>query len=184
MNGVRAGRAPRRMLIVDGYNIINARRGGVGGALADARDRLLAELSDYAGYTGQQIVLVFDAWMSDRAWRTEERHGGVTVVYTQKGEIADRYIERLCDEYADRIQYRQAEVRVATSDALEQTIVLGRGAVRMSSRELLLEMQQVRDSGVTRTKQTATLKRSMVEDRIPADILERMRAMVRGGSKD
>ena len=45
-------------------------------------------------------------------------------------------------------------------------------------------MQQVRDSGVTRTKQAATLKRSMVEDRIPADVLERMRAMVRGGSKD
>ena len=110
------------------------------------------------------------------------QHG--QVVFTQKGETADHYIERLCDEYADKIQYRQAEVRVATSDALEQTIVLGRGATRLSSRELLLEMQQVRNSGVSRTQQTATLKRSTVADRIPADIVERMRAMVREGSKE
>ena len=100
---MRGGRAPRRMLIVDGYNIINARRDGAPGgpaSLADARDRLLSELMDYAGYSDQQVVLVFDAWMSDREQRTEEKHGGVTVVYTQKGEIADRYIERLCDDLA------------------------------------------------------------------------------------
>ena len=176
---------PERVLIVDGYNVLNARRHMEGaGALADARDALIARLQDYAGFSGQRIILVFDAWQGDRRSRSVEEHGSVQVVFTQKGETADRYIERLCDEYADKIAYRQAEVRVATSDALEQTIVLGRGAVRMSSRELLMEMQQVRDSGVTRTKQTATLKRSTVEDRIPADVMERMRAMVRGGSKD
>ena len=183
-----SGRAPRRVLIVDGYNVINARRdmgpGLTSGSLADARDRLISELMDYAGYSGQQIILVFDAWQGDRRSRTEEMHGNVRVVFTQKGETADHYIERLCDEYADKIEYRQAEVRVATSDALEQTIVLGRGAVRMSSRELLLEMQQVRSSGVTRTQQTATLKRSTVGDRLSADLIERMRAMVREGSKD
>ena len=176
---------PERILIVDGYNVLNARRHVDGSsALADARDALIGQLQDYAGFSGQKIIVVFDAWQGDRMMCSVEERGGVQVVFTQKGETADRYIERLCDEYADRIEYRQAEVRVATSDALEQTIVLGRGAVRMSSRELLLEMQQVRDSGVTRTKQAATLKRSMVEDRIPADVLERMRAMVRGGSKD
>ena len=176
---------PQRVLIVDGYNVLNARRHMEGaGALADARDSLIARLQDYAGFSGQKVIVVFDAWQGDRRSRSVEEHGNVQVVFTQKGETADHYIERLCDDYADRIEYRQAEVRVATSDALEQTIVLGRGAVRMSSRELLLEMQQVRDSGVTRTKQAQTLKRSMVEDRIPADILERMRAMVREGSKD
>ena len=64
MNGKRAGKAPRRMLIVDGYNIINARRSGGdmdSYSLADARDRLLSDLMDYAGYSAQQIVLVFDA---------------------------------------------------------------------------------------------------------------------------
>ena len=176
---------PERVLIVDGYYVLNARRRpGTSSQLADARDALIHELQDYAGFSGQRIVLVFDAWQGDRMTRSVEDHGGVQVVFTQKGETADRYIERLCDEYADRIQYRQSEVRVATSDALEQTIVMGRGAVRMSSRELLLEMQQVRSSGVSRTQQTATLKRSTVADRIPADLVERMRAMVREGSKD
>lgn len=176
---------PERVLIVDGYNVLNARKHVTGpAALGDARDALIHQLQDYAGFSDQKIILVFDAWQGDRKSRTEEMHGNVQVVFTQKGETADRYIERLCDEYAERIQYRQSEVRVATSDALEQTIVLGRGAVRMSSRELLLEMQQVRSSGVIRTTQAVTLKRSTVEDRIPASLLEKMRAMVREGSKD
>ena len=78
---------PRRLLIVDGYNIINARRGAAGmsaDSLADARDRLASELMDYAGWSGQEVILVFDAWMSDRQQRTEEQRGAVTVVYTQK----------------------------------------------------------------------------------------------------
>ena len=149
----REGRAPRRVLIVDGYNVINAGRevpGEKAGSLADARERLLSELMDYAGWSGQQIILVFDAWMSDRDRRTEEQRGAVTVVYTQKGEIADRYIERLCDELTADIELRRVEVRVASSDALEQTIVLGRGAGRMSARELIFEMEQQRAAGVRR----------------------------------
>lgn len=170
---------PRRVLIVDGYNIINA-RGGVSGPLADARDRLLAELMDYAGYSAQEIVLVFDAWMSDRTARTEERHGGVTVVYTQKGEIADRYIERLCDAYADDIDMRRVEVRVASSDGLEQTIILGRGATRMSARELMYEMQQTRAVGISGAQrgQATSARRNPISDRLPEDVRRKLKAMV------
>ena len=171
---------PERILIVDGYNVLNARRHVDGAsALADARDALIGQLQDYAGFSGQKIIVVFDAWQGDRMMRSVEERGGEQVVFTQKGETADHYIERLCDEYADRIEYRQAEVRVATSDALEQTIVLGRGATRLSSRELLLEMQQVRDHGVSRVQMQVTKKRSSIADRIPADIVEKMRSMVR-----
>ena len=169
-------RGPRRILIVDGYNVVNA-RGGATGSLADARDRLLAELMDYAGWSDQEIVLVWDAWQSDRLERTQERHGGVTVVYTQKGEIADRYIERLCDELADDIDYRRAEVRVASSDALEQTIVLGRGATRMSSRELMYEMRELRAQGSLRTGPQAG-RRTTISDRLPEDVRRRLKAMV------
>lgn len=168
---------PKRVLIVDGYNVLNARRPlGNPAALADARDALLTELQDYAGFSGQKIVLVYDAWQSDRRARTKEEHGPVTVVFTQKGETADHYIERLCDEYADDIDYRRVEVRVATSDALEQTIVLGRGATRLSSRELLLEMQQTRHSGVENARQTVS-KRSTVADRLPEEIVQKLKAM-------
>ena len=170
-------RGPRRILIVDGYNVINAREGGAGGPLADARDRLLAELMDYAGWSDQEIVLVWDAWQSDRLTRTEERHGSVTVVYTQKGEIADRYIERLCDELAEDIELRRAEVRVASSDALEQTIILGRGAARMSSRELMYEMRELRAQGSLRTGPQAG-RRTTISDRLPEDVRARLKAMV------
>ena len=71
---------------------------------------------------------------------------------------------------------------MATSDALEQTIVLGRGATRLSARELLLEMQQVRQNGVERRPQPS--KRSTVGDRIPEHIVRKMRAMVREGSEE
>ena len=172
-----------RILIVDGYNVINAKRRIEGAsALADARDALIAQLQDYAGFSAQKIILVFDAWQGDRTDRTSEKHGAVEVVFTQKGETADHYIERLCDGYADKIEYRQAEVRVATSDALEQTIVLGRGAIRMSSRELLAEMRQTRDNGVSRVQRVSN--RNPLSDRIPAEIIEKMRSMVRSGSKD
>ena len=177
-----AGRAPRRLLIVDGYNVINARRDKAAdspGSLADAREKLVSDLMDYAGWSGQQVILVFDAWLSDRQVRTEEQRGGVTVVYTQKGEIADRYIERLCDELAADVELRRLEVRVASSDGLEQTIVLGRGAARMSARELIVEMRQLREAGIRRTSARPAPRRSPIGERLPEEIrrkLEQMRA--------
>ncbi len=179
----RAQQGPARLLIVDGYNVINARRGGVEGTLADARDKLLAQLMDYAGYSGQRVILVFDAWMSDRQSRTEERHGDVTVVYTQKGEIADHYIERLCDEYADDIDLRRIEVRVASSDGLEQTIILSRGATRRSARELMYEMDETRAQGFKRAL-PAVARRSTIGERLPEDVRRKLEALKKpGGGK-
>ena len=177
-----AGRPPRRVLIVDGYNVINARKDEHAASLADARERLVNELADYAGWSGQRVIVVFDAWMSDRATRTEEKRGAVTVVFTQRGEIADRYIERLCDDFATDIEYRRVEVRVASSDALEQTIVLGRGATRMSARELMYEMQTMRADGIryTAPSQPAT-RRSTIGDRLPEGVRRRLEEMKRKG---
>ena len=95
-----------------------------------------------------------------------------------KGETADCYIERLCDSLSEDISMRRAEVRVATSDLLEQTIAFGRGAVRLSSRELLLEMEQARSvrGGAVR----AGGRKSTVMDRLPEDIRARLEQMRRG----
>ena len=180
MNARAAGRPPRRVLIVDGYNIINAGPEFSGGSLSDNRDRLMNALMDYAGYSGQQVVLVFDAWMSDRVRRTEERHGPVTVVYTQKGEIADRYIERLCDELAGDIELRRLEVRVASSDALEQTIILGRGATRMSARELMLEMEHMRSSGIRQVIEKPVSRSNPIGDRLSPEVRQRLEQMRKG----
>ena len=174
-------RGPRRILIVDGYNVINAGPEFSGGSLSDNRDKLLNALMDYAGWSGQQVVVVFDAWMSDRTSRTEEKRGAVTIVYTQKGEIADRYIERLCDDLASDIEYRRVEVRVASSDALEQTIVLGRGASRMSARELMAEMGQLRAEGIRHTAPARpSMRRSTIGERLPEDVRRRLDELRKG----
>ena len=107
----------RRQLVVDGYNVLNSWRPSLRSEnLSDAREELTQRLMNYAGYTAQQVVLVFDAWMSDRMQRTTEVLGPVTVVYTRKNETADHYIERLCDSYAREMEYGRLEIRVATSD--------------------------------------------------------------------
>jgi len=165
---------------VDGYNVINARKDAYSGTLADARDRLLAELMDYAGYSGQQIILVFDAWMSDRQMRTTDTFGPVEVVYTQKGETADHYIERVCDEYAREVEYGRVEIRVATSDGTEQTIVLGRGAIRLSARELMYEMNQMRSQGKTGSASVSSSRRNPISDHLPAAVRQRLEEMRRG----
>ena len=175
-------RVRERVLIVDGYNVLNAWRSNLNSAdsLADARDELARRLQDYAGFSGQKEILVMDAWLSDRTHRTEEVSGPLTVVFTRKGELADHYIERLCDEYAHRVELGLMELRVATSDGVEQMVVLGRGAVRMSARELLMEMDQVRRQG-REGAQTVARKRNSVMEQLPADVQRRLGEMIQTG---
>lgn len=164
---------PKRMMIVDGYNVLNAREHM--GSLSDARERLIHELQDYAGYTDQKIILVFDAYLGDRRARSVEEYGRVTVVFTRKGETADHFIEHTCDAHAADVEMRRLEIRVATSDGLEQTIILGRGATRLSSRELLMEMQQVRAQGAKRPP--AVSAKTTIGERIGAEKLKKLREM-------
>ena len=110
--------------------------------------------------------------------RSVERHGALEVVFTMKGETADCYIERLCDELAEDIALRRAEVRVATSDGVEQTVVLGRGAVRLSSRELLLEMDMAQQARGGRVSSSGTRKPT-VADRLSQDVLAKLERMRR-----
>lgn len=167
-----------KVLIVDGYNVINVRkpvRESV--ALEDARQQLTERLHDYAAWSGQRIIVVYDAWLSDRTRRSIEERGDLQIVFTMKGETADQYIERLCDELQEAISLRQVEVRVATSDLVEQTVAFGRGAVRLSSRELLIEMDAARQVRGTKTGTTGT-RQMTVMDRLPEKtrlMLEKMR---------
>ena len=80
----------------------------------------------------------FDAYKCKGHGEETEQHGNITVVYTKEAETADAYIERVSKKLI-----RGNRVRVATSDALEQLIILGNGAVRISAREFELEMRAV-----------------------------------------
>lgn len=173
--------AKEKLLIVDGYNVLGAWPELTRGRpLSDARDELTRRLHDYAGYSGQKIILVFDAWQSDRMQRTEETHGALSVVFTQKSETADHYIERLCDANARRVDMGRLELRVATSDGVEQTIVMGRGAIRLSSRELIYEINQFRRSGTAYAGPTPKSARSTIMDRVPEEVRRQLEKLRRG----
>ena len=170
----------RRILIVDGYNVINVCKPVRESLqLEDARQQLNERLHDYAGYSGQQVILVYDAWLSDRGRRSIENRDKLQIVFTMKGETADCYIERLCDELEEDIKLRRAEVRVATSDLVEQTIAFGRGAVRLSSRELLLEMDMARTARGSCVRSPGK-RSSTVEDRLPEEVRRKLEKLRRG----
>ena len=111
--------------------------------------------------------------------RTVEKQGALTVVFTQRAETADHYIERLCDEAAPRVNAGRMELRVATSDGVEQTVVMGRGAVRLSSRELMYEMNQAR-AGANVAAPKTRAARSTIMDSLPEQVRARLEKMRRG----
>ena len=126
-------------MLIDGYNVIHAwpeLKDIAKDNLANARDRLIDILSNYQGYRQCLMIIVFDAYKVKENLGTINEHHNVYVVYTKEAQTADMYIERSTHQLAQ--DYR---VIVATSDALEQSIVIGRGARRMSSRELKLEVE-------------------------------------------
>ena len=127
-------------LLVDGYNIIFAWEELKQLSQTDldaAREALIDILCNFQGYAGCGLILVFDAYKVKNNPGSVEKRGGIYVVYTKQAETADMYIEKTTYEIARR--YR---VRVATSDALEQVIILGHGAVRVSARMLKQEVEQ------------------------------------------
>ena len=135
------------LLYVDGYNVIGAwpdmQRNPL--PIDEARDRLTELLEDYAGYTAQEVILVFDGHHGSRATASIEHRHSLTVIFTKHGQTADQYIEKAC---GNTPSYR--EVRVATSDHLVQTMILGRGATRLSSRELWMELAARRSALLSR----------------------------------
>lgn len=168
------------LLIVDGYNVIGAwsEAEKKGWSLDESRDRLMRQLEDYAGFSGEEILLVFDGYQSERTTTTEEKHGDLTLIFTRHGETADSYIERAA---AQTPRYR--ELRVATSDGLEQSQVLSSGAIRMTSRELLRELREMRKSGMSAHQNQPNMNRNTIFSRMPEDIRARLEKLRRGGVK-
>ena len=127
-------------VLVDGYNIIFAwdELKGIGrDSLDAARHVLMNLLCNYQGYRGCNLILVFDAYKVPQNLGTVEKYHNIFIVYTQEAETADSYIERVTYELRGR-----KRVRVATSDNLEQLIILGHGAVRVSAKSFHDEVMQ------------------------------------------
>lgn len=127
-------------LLVDGYNVIfswdNLKKLSKDN-IEGARNALINILCNYQGYKKCEVILVFDAYKVKGSTREVEKINNIHVVYTKEAETADMYIEKTTHTLA-----KSHKVRVVTSDALEQIIILGNGALRVSSREFLYEIEQ------------------------------------------
>ena len=137
---IKENEPKKEYLLVDGYNIIFAweELNELAKASIDAaRNKLMDILSNYQGFIGCTLILVFDAYkVKDNQGEVQKYHN-IYVVYTKEAETADQYIEKTTHEIG-----RKYKVTVATSDALEQVIVMGQGAYRISARDFYEEVER------------------------------------------
>ena len=130
------------VLLIDGYNIINA-----WGELAklanenleEARHKLNNVISEYAAYNGIETYIVYDAYKVKGTSNRTEKTKNLTIIFTKENQTADSYIEKFIHDYKYK---RHAIIRVATNDHVEQNMILGKGAARLTARELQLEVNK------------------------------------------
>ena len=145
---IRFRKKEKEYLLVDGYNIIFAWEDLKALSevnLESARGKLMDILCNLQGALGCTLILVFDAYRVEGGTREIFRYHNIHVVYTKEAETADQYIEKTVHEIG-----RKYQVTVATSDGLEQVIIMGQGAARLSAsglRELVeLTGNELRES--------------------------------------
>ncbi len=133
----------KEYLFVDGYNVINDWNNLK--ALSDmqlelARNELIETMAEYRVIAGVEVIIVFDAYRVKSNPGREDNIKGVKVVFTKEHQTADAYIEQTLHRIG-----KVKRVRVATSDSLEQQVILGRGGTRISARELKIEIDDCRN---------------------------------------
>lgn len=159
--------------MIDGYNIINAwddLKEISKSNLEDARERLIHYIIEYAQYTGKKAIVVFDAYNVKSSKENIEERKYVTIVYTKEHQTADSYIEKFISSLS-----KYDDIEVATSDYAEQQIVLGKGASRISARELKLYIDSAMEKiKIEQKKHQKKIQRNFLEDRLDQDILSKL----------
>lgn len=158
-------------LIIDGYNIINSWPQLIelkNDNLELARDKLIEMLQNYQGIQDINIIIVFDAHLSDAKMRTVFNQGRVQIFYTKAGETADALIERMISEIPSR-----SKITVVTNDWNEQRIILGKGALRMTSRELMHRLTDAEEI-INSKSSNSPIKIKSIEDRLEVQIKKKL----------
>lgn len=159
------------ILLIDGYNVLHSLYRELLDELGHARDKLAADMAEYAAYEGLRVMLVFDAYsVAGGAVRSELVFQGLEIMYTAEGETADSFIEKL----AYRLVRQGEKVFVVTSDQIEQAVALGTGAYRMSVRELGDRVSQVKQRLREETQATIHRDRRELGGRLREDVAARL----------
>ena len=157
-------------LLVDGYNIIFAwpeLKSLAETNLDSARIRLQDILCNYQGFKKCRVILVFDGYKVKGNPGEVLKYHNIHVIFTKEAETADQYIEKVTQEIG-----RTHHVRVATSDGLEQVIILGKGAVRMSARDLFKEISETNDEIHKQHLERIPSKKNRLFDNVDADLFQ------------
>lgn len=171
----------REYLLVDGYNIIfswEELKELAKESIDGARTKLMDILCNYQGYKKCELILVFDAYKLENYPGEVVEYHNIHVVYTKEAETADQYIEKTVHEIG-----RKYHVTVATSDALEQVIILGQGGHLLSAKELKEEIHLVQEQIRAEAKDSHPSGKQYLFDALPEDMAEYMEA-VRLGEKE
>ncbi len=162
----------KEYLLVDGYNIIFAWEDLKELAAVNidgAREKLMDILCNYQGFKKSTLILVFDAYKVKGNPGSVETYHKIHVVYTKEAETADQYIEKTVHEIG-----RKYRVTVATSDQLEQVIILGQGGQRMSARELLEDVIEVSHQIRETARQKSSSEKNYLFDHLDEETATRM----------
>lgn len=163
--------AHKEYLFVDGYNIINSwsnLRKLTSLNLELAREELIEIMAEYHHYTNINVIIVFDAHLVKGNSGKMEKIKGIKIVYTKENETADQYIEKVLDEIG-----RVKKIRVATSDWMEQQIILGRGGTRISARELEIEIFNHKKL-IKQKRQNDKVKNDLLIGRLDEETLKKL----------
>jgi len=153
-------------LIVDGYNVLNhwpelAKL--MEKSVEHARDRLVDIMANYRALKGNRVTVVFDGHLVKGGTGSRENVAGVEVIYSGEGKTADAVIERLV-----AVEGVRGTVAVATSDYVEQQLILGKGAVRITPKELLQQVTITNGDagGFLRGRQSLQALDQRLDDRV------------------
>ena len=178
----RAGK-PRQeeYLLVDGYNIIfswEELNELAKENIHAACDKLMDILSNYQGYRKCTLILVFDAYKVEGHVEEIITYHNIYVVYTKEAETADQYIEKTVHRIG-----RQYQVTVATSDGLEQVIIMGQGAHRISARGLKKEIEDTEKTAREEWHQRRQSSKTYLFDHMSEEMQEQMEKIRLGENK-
>ena len=165
-------------LLVDGYNVIHEVEELKNASILSldmARVMLGDVLCEYAALSGYRIILVFDAHLVADGVGSIQDYRGIKIVFTKEAQTADQYIERAA--YKLSKQSKKERVSVATSDAVEQLIILASGAFRITPGELWKEVKRIKEHMRQNYKKTRPIKRNPIESLIDSETAKKLEAM-------
>ena len=167
--------------LVDGYNIIfswEELNELAKENIHAACDKLMDILSNYQGYRKCTLILVFDAYKVEGHAEEVIPYHNIYVVYTKEAETADQYIEKTVHRIG-----RQYQVTVATSDGLEQVIIMGQGAHRISARGLKKEIEDTEKTAREEWHQRRQSSKTYLFDHMSEEMQEQMEKIRLGENK-